>query len=27
VSHREFEWDRFCYLVEEEHDGIWPRPD
>lgn len=27
VSHREFEWDRFCYLAQEEEDGVWPRPD
>lgn len=27
ISHREFEWDRFCYLVDEEKDGVWPQPD
>ncbi len=26
ISHRQFEWDRFCYLVEEREDE-WPRPD
>ncbi len=26
VSHREFEWDRFCYLIEE-REGEWPRED
>lgn len=26
VSHREFEWDRFCYLVEEREDE-WPKED
>lgn len=25
ISHREFEWDRFCYLVDEEKDAVWPR--
>jgi len=24
ISHREFEWDRFCYIVEERNDEIWP---
>ncbi|NOZ21305.1 MAG: hypothetical protein GXP25_09470 [Planctomycetes bacterium] len=24
ISHREFEWDRFCYLVEEREDE-WPQ--
>lgn len=27
ISKREFEWDRFCYLVEEAADGPWPHPD
>jgi hypothetical protein len=27
VSHREFEWDRFCYLVHEEKDAVWPKKD
>ena len=27
VSHREFTWDNFCYLVNEEQDVVWPRPD
>ena len=26
VSHREVEWDRFCYFVEE-RDDPWPHPD
>jgi len=26
ISHREFEWDRFCYLVEERTDE-WPKKD
>jgi len=26
VSHREVEWDRFCYLVDERSD-LWPHPD
>jgi hypothetical protein len=25
VSHREFEWDRFCYLVEKATDEEWPQ--
>jgi hypothetical protein len=25
VSHREFAWNRFCYLVDEEKDAVWPR--
>jgi hypothetical protein len=24
VSGREFEWDRFCYLVDERNDVPWP---
>lgn len=24
VSHREFEWHRFCYLVEERQGEVWP---
>ena len=27
VSKREFEWAKFCYLVEEEKDVTWPRVD
>ena len=23
-SHREFDWDRFCYVVEEQVDVEWP---
>jgi hypothetical protein len=26
ISHREVEWDLFCYLVEERND-VWPHPD
>jgi hypothetical protein len=26
VSHREFEWARFCYRVEERKDEQWPMP-
>ncbi len=25
ISHREFEWDTFCYLVSEEKDAVWPK--
>lgn len=24
ISGREFEWNRFCYLVEERTDQVWP---
>ncbi|SMC25611.1 hypothetical protein SAMN02746041_02379 [Desulfacinum hydrothermale DSM 13146] len=24
VTHKEVEWDRFCYLVEESEDRTWP---
>ena len=27
VSNRIFEWNRFCYLVAEEKDTLWPRLD
>ena len=27
VSAREFEWDRFCYVVEEQQDREWPQKD
>jgi hypothetical protein len=27
VSGREFEWDRFCYFVEERENAPWPRRD
>jgi len=27
VSQREFEWDRFCYFVEERNGVEWPRRD
>ncbi len=26
ISGREFEWDRFCYLVEVSEAGPWPNP-
>ena len=26
VSLREFTWDRFCYVVGESEEQIWPRP-
>jgi len=25
ISGKEFEWNTFCYLVDEERDSIWPR--
>jgi hypothetical protein len=25
VSHREFEWDRFCYFVEKQEEREWPQ--
>jgi len=27
ISLREFEWNRFCYLVEEQAGREWPQPD
>jgi len=27
ISHREFDWDRFCYFVEEREDVQWPQKD
>jgi len=27
VSFREFEWDRFCYFVEERDNAEWPKKD
>jgi hypothetical protein len=27
VSHKEFDWDRFCYFVQERTDIPWPRKD
>lgn len=27
ISHKEFEWNRFCYLVDEEKDTTWPQKD
>lgn len=26
-SLREFEWDRFCYEVQERKNALWPQPD
>ena len=25
ISHKEFEWAKFCYLVDDETDSTWPR--
>jgi len=27
ISHKEFEWDRFCYFAEERTCSQWPNPD
>jgi hypothetical protein len=27
ISNREFEWDRFCYFVEEQNGMEWPQKD
>ena len=27
ISKREFEWNRFCYVMEESTDSPWPHPD
>lgn len=27
VSHKEFEWPTFCYLVDEETNAVWPQED
>ena len=27
ISKKEFEWNRFCYAVEERENEPWPRPD
>ena len=27
ISHREFAWDRFCYVVEERTEEAWPHED
>jgi hypothetical protein len=24
VSHKQFEWDTFCYFVEDKKDSVWP---
>jgi len=26
VSNKEFEWNKFCYLVSDQEHGIWPEP-
>jgi len=25
ISHKEFDWARFCYVTDEETDSTWPR--
>lgn len=25
ISHKAFDWARFCYVTDEETDSIWPR--
>lgn len=25
ISHKSFDWARFCYVTDEETDSIWPR--
>lgn len=27
ISHKEFEWNMFCYNVEEQKNSVWPQPD
>lgn len=27
ISHREFEWARFCYHIEDRPGEVWPRSD
>lgn len=27
ISHKEFEWNMFCYNVEERKNSVWPQPD
>ena len=27
ISNKTFEWTRFCYLVADEKDTVWPRKD
>lgn len=27
ISNKTFEWNRFCYLVNEEENAIWPQKD
>lgn len=27
ISHKEFEWNIFCYNVEERKNSVWPQPD
>jgi len=25
ISHKEYEWTKFCYVTDEEADSVWPR--
>ena len=27
ISHKEYEWTKFCYQVEEEKNSVWPQED
>lgn len=27
ISHKEFEWNMFCYNIEERKNSVWPQPD
>lgn len=27
ISHKEFKWQKFCYVVEELPGSVWPEPD
>lgn len=26
ITHKEYEWNKFCYLVSEQQKGVWPEP-
>lgn len=26
ISNKQFEWKKFCYLVDEERGAVWPQP-
>ena len=26
ISKKEFDWAKFCYIIDEETDSVWPRP-